>query len=94
MATKVRDIVGMGDAFQGSIKAALGCTPSGLFPGQYRVLTQDNKVLCVCAQHLEPTVRQEVIRTGTMVVVGHATGEHKCQFERLPMRGVPTGPGN
>jgi hypothetical protein len=81
MGTKVRDVVGMGDAFGGSLKKALGCTPASRFSAEYRVLTRDNVVRHVCKQHLENAVREELIRSGHMVVIGHETGVGECHYE-------------
>lgn len=87
MGTKVRDLISTGDAFQGAIRTALGCGPGSEFPAQYRVLSRDNQVRYCCAQHLEPVVREETIRTGSLVAVEFGgCGERKCRYERVPLR--------
>lgn len=89
MGTKVRDVIGIGDAFGDSLSRAIGCTPGRPFVGEFRVISQGGGETRVCKEHLAMRVREEIIRTGVPVVVAHTENMGPCQYQNARNADLP-----
>lgn len=79
MGTKVRDIVGTGDAFKGSLSRAIGQHTGA---AEFEVIRSDGNSSFVCMGHLVFTIRECIIETGIGVMVLDARTGQECQYER------------
>jgi len=79
MGTKVRDIVGEGEPFKGSLSRALGQHTGA---AEFEVISSNGKSTFVCKGHLTFEVRESIISTGVGVMVLDARQGAECQYER------------
>lgn len=79
MATeKLRDLVGTGAPFKGSLSRAVGQHTG---PAEFEVI-QANKSIHVCLGHLAFQIRQSIVDSGNGVMVLDAVRGNECQYER------------
>jgi hypothetical protein len=80
MGTKVRDIVGTGEPFKGSLSRAVGQHTGA---AEFEVIRSDGSSKFVCMGHLIFQVRESIVQTGIGVMVLDARSGAECQYERL-----------
>lgn len=83
MRSKVRDIVGTGEGFKGSLARAIGCTPTTRMVAEFDVLDAQGKDRRVCKQHLAIQIREDIVNTGMGVMVIDAVTGGECEYEQL-----------
>lgn len=79
MRTKVRDIVGTGEPFKGSLSRAIGQHTGA---AEFEVIGSNGDSRFVCLGHLTFQVRETIISTGVGVMVLDARTGADCQYER------------
>ena len=80
MGTKVRDIVGTGEPFKGSLSRAIGQHTGA---AEFEVIRSDGNSKFVCLGHLTFQVRESIVQTGIGVMVLDARSGAECQYERM-----------
>lgn len=80
MGTKVRDIVGTGEPFKGSLARAIGQHTGA---AEFEVIGSNGDSKFVCLGHLTFQVREYIISTGVGVMVLDARTGMECQYERM-----------
>lgn len=80
MGTKVRDIVGTGEPFKGSLARAIGCGNGHRFAGEFTVMEVNGKTHHVCKEHLALQCRESIVGTGSGIMVFDAEIKGECQY--------------
>lgn len=77
---RLRDLVGTGDPFRGSLSRALGQHTGA---AEFEVIRSDGQSKFVCLGHLTFQVREDIVSTGIGVMVLDARSGAECQYERV-----------
>lgn len=77
---KVRDLIGTGNSFQGSLSRAIGQHTGA---AEFEIVGSNGDSKFVCKGHLVFSVRETIVSTGVGVMVLDAREGMECQYERV-----------